>query len=62
MIAAMIMAVVIGFILFVVCLIVSQAILPCNQCPLHNQCKQLEENGNPNICTQKMLRAYDGIE
>lgn len=53
MIVTIILAVAIGFILFVVLVIVNQGTLPCDKCPLHNQCKQLEENGYPNICTQK---------
>ena len=41
-------------------IIVTQTMLPCDKCPLRDQCKQLEENGYPNICTQKMLNSNYG--
>lgn len=60
MIAAIIIVVIIGLIMWLITVIVTQAMLPCDKCPLRDQCKQLEENGYPNICTQKMLNSNYG--
>lgn len=60
MIAAITIVVIIGLVMCLIIIIVTQAMLPCDKCPLHDQCKQLEENGYPNICTQKMLNSNYG--
>lgn len=60
MTTAIIMAVAIGLAMWLIITIATQAILPCDNCPLHNQCKQLEEDGYPNICIQNMLNLNDG--
>ena len=60
MIAAVILTVLIGLIMWIITIIIIQAMRPCDKCPFHNQCKQLEENGYPNICTQETLNSNYG--
>lgn len=60
MIAAIVLAAIIVLIIWLITVIVTQAMLPCDKCPLRGQCKQLEKNGYPNICTQQMLNSNYG--
>lgn len=55
MMTAIILTVAIGLIMWLIAIIITQAMLPCDKCPLRKKCKQLERDGHPNICTQKML-------
>lgn len=60
MITTMLLAIIVGIAVWVLITIIVRILLPCEQCPLRDQCKQLEDNGYPNICTQKMLKSnYD---
>ena len=60
MIAALFFVAVIALMMCFVIIVFAQAILPCNKCPHRDQCKQLEENDYPNICTQQMLKSNYG--
>lgn len=54
MLGLLIVAIVLGMMMYL-CIVLAQAMLPCDKCPLRKQCKKLEDEGYPNICTQNML-------
>ena len=48
-------------ILFGCAIFIIRHYFPCKDCIFHDKCKELEDDGEPNICTRNMLTGhYDG--
>ena len=60
MTTAIFLALMVGIIIGIFTDLTPKATLPCDQCSLRCQCKKLEDAGEPNICTQKILRKNYG--
>lgn len=60
MIAAIIFSILVFIIGGIFLILLTQAMLPCDNCPLRKKCKQLEEDGHLNLCMQNLFKTNYG--